>query len=98
MRCPCGLLLIAVVVAIVGIVLVLVWLIRRLVPSVAEGFDAEVGAQMLGVVAALFGLLLAFIIVIAYQNYGDTQSSVSSEADAPRSDRAGQRDVPAGGR
>ena len=79
---PMWLLLIAVVVAIVGIVLVLVWLIRRLVPSVAEGFDAEVASQMLGVVAALFGLLLAFIIVIAYQNYGDTQSSVSSEADA----------------
>jgi hypothetical protein len=79
---PMWLLLIAVVVAIVGLVLVLVWLIRRLVPSVAEGFDAEVASQMLGVVAALFGLLLAFIIVIAYQNYGDTQSSVSREADA----------------
>ena len=37
---------------------------------------------MLGVVAALFGLLLAFIVVIAYQNFGDTQSNVSNEADA----------------
>ena len=37
---------------------------------------------MLGVVAALFGLLLAFIVVIAYQNYGDAQSNVSNEADA----------------
>ena len=37
---------------------------------------------MLGVVAGLFGLLLAFIVVIAYQNYGDTQSNVSNEADA----------------
>ncbi len=79
---PMWLLLIAVVLAIVGLVLVLVWLTRRLVPSVAEGFDAEVASQMLGVVAALFGLLLAFIIVIAYQNYGDTQSRVSGEADA----------------
>ena len=79
---PMWLLLIAVVVAIVGVVLVLVWVIRRVVPSVAEGFDAEVASQMLGVVAALFGLLLGFIIVISYQNYGDTQSSVSGEADA----------------
>ena len=79
---PMWLLLIAVVAAIVGVVLLLVWLVRRLVPSVAEGFDAEVASQMLGVVAALFGLLLAFIIVIAYQNYGDTQSRVSDEADA----------------
>ena len=71
-----------VVAAIVGLVLVLVWLVRRFVPAVREGFDAEVSSQMLGVVAALFGLLFAFIVVIAYQNYGDTQSNVSDEADA----------------
>jgi hypothetical protein len=79
---PIWLLLIAVVAAIVGLVLLLVWLIRRLVPAVREGFDAEVSSQMLGVVAALFGLLLAFIVVIAYQNYGDTQNNVNSEAGA----------------
>ena len=79
---PIWLLLILVVGAIVGVVFGLVWLIRRLVPAVREGFDAEVSSQLLGVVAALFGLLLAFIVVIAYQNYGDTQSNVSSEADA----------------
>ena len=70
------------VAAVVGLVLLLVWLIRRLVPAVVEGFDAEVASQMLGVVAALFGLLLAFIIVIAYQNYSDAQSNVTGEADA----------------
>ena len=79
---PIWLLLILVVGAIVGVILGLVWLIRRLVPPVREGFDAEVSSQLLGVVAALFGLLLAFIVVIAYQNYGDSQSNVSNEADA----------------
>jgi uncharacterized protein DUF4239 len=79
---PIWLLLIAVVASIVGAVLLLVWLIRRLLPAVAEGFDAEVSSQMLGVVAALFGLLFAFIIVIAYQNYSDAQSNVTDEADA----------------
>ena len=79
---PIWLLLIVVVGALVGLVLVLVWSIRRLVPAIAEGFDAEVASQMLGVVAALFGLLLAFIIVIAYQNYTDAQSNVTGEADA----------------
>jgi hypothetical protein len=79
---PIWLLLILVVGTIVGLVLGLVWLIRRLVPPTREGFDAEVSSQLLGVVAALFGLLLAFIVVIAYQNYGDTQSNVSNEADA----------------
>ncbi len=79
---PIWLLLVAVVAAIVGLVLLLVWLIRRLVPAVGEGFDAEVASQMLGVVAALFGLLLAFIIVIAYENYDDARSNVTGEADA----------------
>ena len=37
---------------------------------------------MLGVVAALFGLLLAFVIVIEYQNFGNAQDNVSTEADA----------------
>ena len=79
---PIWLLLVTVIVAVVGVVLLLVWLVRRLVPAVAEGFDAEVSSQMLGVVAALFGLLFAFIIVIAYQNYSDAQSNVHNEADA----------------
>src|SRR6476469_9722086 len=79
---PTWLLLVAVVAAILGAVLLLVWLIRRLVPAIAEGFDAEVSSQMIGVVAALFGLLLAFIIVIAYENYSDAGSNVTVEADA----------------
>jgi len=79
---PLWLVLVVFVAAVLGLVLLLIWLVRRLVPAVAEGFDAEVASQMLGVVAALFGLLLAFIIVIAYQNYTDAQSNVTGEADA----------------
>ena len=79
---PTWLLLLLVVTAIVGLVLLLVWLVRRLVPGLREGFDAEVSSQMLGVVAALFGLLFAFVIVIAYQNFTDAQGNVSNEADA----------------
>src|SRR3954470_18537791 len=94
------LLLIIVVGAVVGVVFFLVWLIRKLVPSVREGFDAEVSSQLLGVVAALFGLLLAFIVVIAYQNYGATQSNVSTGAGALAKiggDRA-EFEQPGGGR
>ena len=43
------------------------WLIRHAVPSTREGFHAEISAPMLGVVAALFGLLLAFVIITAYE-------------------------------
>ncbi len=79
---PLTLLLVAAVVLALGVVLGLVWLIRRLVPATGEGFHAEVSAPMLGVVAAVFGLLLAFVIVIAYQNFLDANTNVSKESDA----------------
>ncbi len=51
-------------------------------PATREGFDAEVSSQMLGVVASLLGLLLAFVIVIEYQNFGGAQDNVGQEADS----------------
>ena len=79
---PVGLLAAVVVGLIVGAVVLTVWLIRRHVPATREGFDAEVSSQMLGVVASLFGLLLAFVVVIAYQSVGDAQNNVAVEANA----------------
>ena len=70
------------IVGTVCLVLLGVWLIRRLVPVTRDGFDAEVSSQMLGVVASLFGLLLAFVIVIEYQNFGSAQDNVGQEADS----------------
>ena len=66
----------------VCVVLIGIWLIRRLVPATREGFDAEVSSQMLGVVASLLGLLLAFVIVIEYQNFVGAQDNVGQEADS----------------
>ena len=79
---PVGVLVAGTIVVTVGLVLLGVWLIRRLVPVTREGFDAEVSSQMLGVVASLFGLLLAFVIVIEYQNFGGAQDNVGQEADS----------------
>jgi hypothetical protein len=79
---PLTLLLIAAVGFRVAVVLLAVWLIRRIVPATSEGFHAEISAPMVGVVAALFGLLLAFVIVIAYQNFLDADDNVSREADS----------------
>ncbi len=75
-------LLISAVVVSFVLVLLSVWLIRRLVPATREGFHAEISAPMLGVVAALFGLLLAFVIIIAYQNFLDADANVTRAADA----------------
>src|SRR5439155_19409686 len=36
----------------------------------------------LGVVATLFGLLLAFVVVLAFQSYGDAADNARAEADA----------------
>ena len=78
---PLVLLMLGVLVLGAGVVLLAVRLVRRFVPATRDGFDAEVSSQMLGVVAAMFGLLLAFVIVIAYQNFGDTEGNVIQEAD-----------------
>ena len=37
---------------------------------------------MLGVVAALFGLLLAFVIITAYENFIEAGADVNLEADS----------------
>ena len=79
---PVSVLVVGTIVLTVCLVLLGVWLIRRLVPVTKEGFDAEVSSQMLGVVASLFGLLLAFVIVIEYQNFGSAQDNVGQEADS----------------
>jgi Protein of unknown function (DUF4239) len=79
---PTFVLLAAAVAVTVAAVLLAVWLVRRTVPVTREGFHAEVSAPMLGVVAALFGLLLAFVIIIAYQNYLNAGADVSREADS----------------
>jgi hypothetical protein len=63
-------------------VILAVWVIRRTVPETREGFHAEISAPMLGVVAALFGLILAFVIIIAYENFLEASADVSREADA----------------
>ncbi len=79
---PTAWLLVAAVVLSLGVVLLCVRLVRHFVPGTREGYHAEVSAPMLNVVAAVFGLLLAFVIVIAYQNFLGAQANVSQEADA----------------
>jgi Protein of unknown function (DUF4239) len=65
-----------------GVVVLAVWAVRRWVPETREGFHAEISAPMLGVAATLFGLLLAFVIIIGYQNLLDADDSVTREAGA----------------
>ena len=79
---PLSVLLFAAVALTLAVVLLAVWVIRRTIPATREGFHAEISAPMLGVVAALFGLLFAFVIIIAYENFLESSADVSREADA----------------
>ena len=77
---PTLVLVLVVVGVVVGLVLLSVWAVRRLLPETRDGFDAEVSSQMLGVVASLFGLLLAFVVVIEFQAFTSAGATVSAEA------------------
>ena len=79
---PISVLLLAAVALAFAVVVLAVWLVRRAVPATREGFHAEISAPMLGVVAALFGLLLAFVIITAYENFLEASADVSREADS----------------
>ena len=78
---PAAVLMLVVVGGVLGIVLLGVWAVRRWVPVTREGFDAEVSSQVLGVVASLFGLLLAFVVVIEFQAFTAAEDNVGGEAD-----------------
>ena len=79
---PIAVIMVAAVCLTLAVTVLAVWLIRRAVPATRDGFHAEVSAPMLNVVAAVFGLLLAFVIIIAYQNFLNADDNVSREADA----------------
>jgi hypothetical protein len=79
---PTGWLLVGAATIALAVVLPSVVLIRRLVPATREGYHAEISAPMLGVVAALFGLFLAFVIIIAYQNYLNAGTNISRETES----------------
>ena len=72
--------------------------VRRLVPSTRDGFDAEVSSQVLGVVASLFGLLLAFVVVIEFQAFSAAEDNVRLEADDLGCDRSRQQRLRRAGR
>lgn len=79
---PITVIMVAAVCLTVAVMALAVWLVRRTVPATRDGFHAEISAPMLGVVAAVFGLLLAFVIIIAYQNFLEADDNASREAAA----------------
>lgn len=55
---------------------------RRLLPHLGEGEVNDVAGVILGVLAAIYGIVLAFVIVSLYDDFRKTTSDVRTEATA----------------
>jgi hypothetical protein len=56
------------------------YVVRRRWPHVASGEHNEAAGVLLGLVAAVYGIVLAFVIVVLYQDYEGAGSIVRDEA------------------
>ena len=78
---PIGALVVIVVALVVGLTLLGVRLARRIVPATGTALTLRcLPRLLLGVVATLFGLLLAFVVVLTFQAYGDAGANARQEA------------------
>jgi Protein of unknown function (DUF4239) len=56
--------------------------VRRRLPSLQEGGENEVAGVILGVIAAIYGIVLAFVIVSLYEDFRKAGNDVRTEATA----------------
>lgn len=66
-----------VVIAVVGLLV-----FQRLVPEIRKGESNDVAGVILGVLAAIYGIVLAFVIVSLYEDYKKTSGDIRTEASA----------------
>lgn len=79
---PAWLLGVAIVVAAVGLSAVAVWAVRRRVPIETLQERQEVTSYILAVVAVVYAVLLAFVVVIVWQGFEDASADATREAAA----------------
>ena len=72
------------VVVLPGLVLLLQWGIRRRWPSLAEGDHNEVVGFIIAVVGVIYAVLLAFVVIVAWENYASAERIVGQEASTLR--------------
>jgi hypothetical protein len=54
--------------------------VRRALPAVAEGAYNELVSVGVGLLAAVYGIVLAFVVVALYDDYKDAEANVRAEA------------------
>ena len=74
--------LLVMVIVIVGVCLLMVALLLLLRRGPRPVRDLGPFGELLSSVGALFGVLLAFVIVLAFQNYDDAQAAAAAEANS----------------
>lgn len=57
-------------------------LVRRRFPTLTEGTYNELSGVLLGIFAAIYGVLLAFVVVIQWESRGQAADAVAAEAAA----------------
>jgi hypothetical protein len=57
-------------------------IVRRRVPALAEGDNNEVAGVVLGIFGAIYGIVLAFVIVALWEGFQSTEENASAEATA----------------
>jgi hypothetical protein len=81
---PTWLVAVLLVVVMPGLVLLLQWGIRRRWPSLAEGDHNEVVGFIIAVVGVIYAVLLAFVVIVAWENSVSAERIVGQEASTLR--------------
>jgi len=71
-----------VLVAIVGVAIAAMYLVRRRAPAGGFFTDVDRAGAIFGVVGTAFAVLLAFVIFVAFQSYDNARAEAQKEADA----------------
>jgi len=66
-------------------ILLVQWGIRRLWPAVAKGDHNDVVGFIIAVVGVIYAVLLAFVVIITWENFSGAEQVVGQEASALRS-------------
>jgi hypothetical protein len=73
------------VVVLPALVLLVQWGIRRRWPSLADGDQNEVVGFIIAVVGVIYAVLLAFVVIVAWENFTSAERIVGQEASTLRS-------------
>jgi Protein of unknown function (DUF4239) len=82
---PTWLIGVLLVVVLPGVVLVLQWGIRKRWPDLARGDHNEVVGFIIAVVGVIYAVLLAFVVIVTWENFTGAEQVVGQEASQLRS-------------